>query len=94
LFGLGHRERRRQRVACLIQIVRVDDERFCQLAGCSRERAQHQHPLLIVARRDEFLGHQVHAVVQAAHINEMRGLEIPEDQRRLVMHAPEDDRSI
>jgi hypothetical protein len=24
----------------------------------------------------------------------MRGLEIPEDQRRLVMHAPEDDRSI
>ena len=53
------------RRGALLDVVRVDDQRLGQLARRAGELRQHQHALLVVARGDELLRHQVHAVVQA-----------------------------
>ena len=53
--------------AHLLDVVGVDDQRLGQLARRAGEAAQDQHALLVVARGDELLGDQVHAVVQAGH---------------------------
>ena len=62
-----HRERDAQRARALLDVVGVDDQRL----GSSREAPANcdriSTPLLVVVRGDELLGHEVHAVVQAAH---------------------------
>jgi transcriptional regulator GlxA family with amidase domain len=71
LLGRRHGQRLVQRVGRLLDVVRVDQQRLGQLARRAGEPAQDQHALLVVARRDELLAHQVHAVVQAgdhAHV--------------------------
>ena len=80
-----HREREMERRGALIGVVRIDDDRFRQLARRTRELAQHQHAALVVARRDELLGHQIHPVVQTADEAQIRGAEILVDVLRLVM---------
>ena len=66
-------------------VVRIDDQRLGQLARGAGEARQHQHALLVVARGHEFLGHQVHAVVQAGDDADVGGAEQLEDLVRLVM---------
>ena len=76
-----HGERRREGGARLLEVVGVDDERLGQLARGAGELAQDQHALLVVPRRDELLGHQVHAVVQAAHVADVGRPVVAEDGR-------------
>ena len=75
------------RLCRLVEVVRIDDERLGQLARRAGERAEHQHAALVVARGDELLGDQVHAVVQAADVAEVRCLEEAEHLGRLVVPA-------
>ena len=51
----------------------------------SGELAEHQYALQIRTRGHEFLGHQIHAVVQAAYVAKIRGAIEAEDFRRLMM---------
>ena len=55
-----------------VDVVWVDDQRILQLLGRARQRAQHEHAVLVVARGDEFLGHQIHSIVQRADDAEVR----------------------
>ena len=55
-----------QRGRALVDVVGIDDQRLGELARRAGELAEDQHAALVVARGDELLGHQVHAVVQAA----------------------------
>ena len=55
-----------------VHVVRIDDEGVLQLLRRTRQLAQHQHAVLVVARGDEFLGDQVHPVVQRADDAEVR----------------------
>ena len=55
---------RAQRVGKGVDVVRVDDECVPQFLRGARKRAQHEDAVLVVARRDELLGDEVHAVVQ------------------------------
>ena len=70
-----HRRGAVQRVGGLLDVVRVDDQRFGHLARRAGEAAQDQHALLVVARRDELLADQVHAVVQAGDHADVGGAE-------------------
>ena len=75
LLGRGHRRRAMQRIGGLFDVVRVHDQRLGQLARGAGEAAEDQHALLVVARGDELLAHQVHAVVQAGHHADVGGAE-------------------
>ena len=55
-----------QRRRAFVGVVGIDDDRLGQLACRAGELAQHQHTAFVITRRDELLGHEVHAVVQAA----------------------------
>ena len=60
-----------ERFRALIDVIRVDGQRVVQLARRAGELRQHEHALLVVARRDELLRDEVHSVVQArddAHV--------------------------
>ena len=89
-----HRQRDVERGGALVGIVRVDDQRFGQLARRAGEARQDQHALLVVACGNEFLRHQIHPVVQAADETEVRGAMVFVDQLRLVMLGDQDDRRI
>ncbi len=80
-----------QRVAAALQIVGIHDQRFRQFSRRARELAEHQHALQIRTRGHEFLGHQVHAVVQAAYVAKIRGAIEAEHFRRLMMGSKQDD---
>ena len=45
-------------------IERVDDQRLEQFLGRARKHRKDQHALFVIARCDEFLGYEVHAVVK------------------------------
>src|SRR5207253_2064085 len=81
----GHGQCPIQRVRALLAVIRIDEQRVVQLARRARELRQHQHALLVVARSDELLGDQVHAVVQAGHDAHVSGAIVLVDDRRLVM---------
>src|SRR6266704_1168168 len=71
LLVRGHGQGTEDSMRALLAMVRVDEQRIVQLARGARELRQHEHPLLVVTRRDELLGDQVHAVVEArdhAHV--------------------------
>src|SRR6185436_8610079 len=60
-----HGEREVHGGGALLDVVRVDDQRLGEVARRAGELRKQQHALLVVARGDELLRHQVHAVVQA-----------------------------
>src|SRR5260221_2756989 len=72
LLGRRHHQSRPERRRTLIDVVRVDDQGLRKLARGAGELAEDEHAALIVARSDEFLGHQVHPVVQAADDTHVR----------------------
>ncbi len=55
------------------------------------ELAQHEHAPLVRPRRHELLGHEVHPVVQAAHVADVRRAEVAEDRGRLVVRPQQHD---
>ena len=79
--------RKRQRVGHgvgdVIDVVRVDHDRAGQLARGARKPAEEQHALLVIARRDELLRNQVHAVVQAVDVAGVGGAIETKDLLRL-----------
>ena len=81
-----------ERRGALVGVVRIDDQRLGQFARGAGELRQDQHALLVVARGDELLGDQVHAVVQAADEAEVGGAMVLVDGVRLVMLGEQDDR--
>ena len=56
-----------------VRVIGVHDQRFGKLPRGAGEARKDQHAFLVVARRHEFLGHQIHAVVQARNHAEVRG---------------------
>ena len=47
-----------------VHVVGIHVERLGELRGGAGELAQHEDPVLVRARRDELLRHQIHAVPQ------------------------------
>ena len=74
-----------QRRRALVGVVGIDDERLRQLARGAGELGEHEHAALVVARGDELLGDEVHAVVQAADEAHVGGAVVLVDLVRLVM---------
>ena len=70
----------------------IDDDRLGKLARRARELAQHQHAALVVTRGDEFLRHEVHAVVQAADHAQFGRAIVLMHRIRLVVRGQQDDR--
>ena len=68
----SHVDRAGDRRRKSVDVVRIDDERLAQLLGGAGQRAQHQHAVLVVARRDEFLRDEIHPVGKRADDAEMR----------------------
>ena len=83
-----------QRIGRLFDVVRIDDQRFGQLACGAGEAAEDQHAVLVVARGDELLAHQVHAVVQAGDHADVGGAEQLVDRIVLVMLGQQVDRLV
>ena len=50
--------------------------------------------MLVLARGDELLRDEVHAVVEAADVTKVGGAVEPEDRGRLVVRAKQDDRPV
>src|ERR1700733_3485229 len=48
----------------MLDIIGIDQERIRQFAGRAREATEDEDSLLIMTRRQKFLRHQIHAVVQ------------------------------
>ena len=61
-----HGERDAERRRAFVGVVRIDDQRLRQFARGAGELRQDKHAAFVVVRGDEFLGDEVHAVVQAA----------------------------
>ena len=55
-----------------VDVIRIDQERFPQLIGGTRKRAQHEHSVLIIARSHKLFRDQIHSVGERAHHSEMR----------------------
>ena len=89
LLGRRHRQSQMQGGRTLIDVVRIDDQRLGQLSGRAGELAEDQHALLVVSRRDEFFGHEIHAVMQAADDAEVGPSVIGGDVLRIVMFDPQ-----
>ena len=53
--------------------------------------AQHEHAPQVVAGGNEFLGHQIHPVVETRHVAEVRRSVDTKDVFRLVMSPQQDD---
>ena len=81
LLVFAHGERPSHGGAGFFQVVGIDDQRLRQLAGSSGEAAQQQNAQLVLAGCHEFLGDQVHAVVQAADVAQIRRAVVTEHRR-------------
>ena len=73
-------------------IERIHEQRFDQLTRCAGKSAQDQHAVIVIARGHEFLGDQVHAVVQAVDDAEIGGAIELEHLLRILMLADQYDR--
>ncbi len=71
-FLFRHLQRLAHGAGHLLDGKRVDQNGILQLAGRSREIAEDQHAVVVEAAGDEFLGDEVHAVVQRRHDAEVR----------------------
>ena len=87
-----HAQRDMKRRRALVGVVRIDNERLRQFTRCAGELRQDEHAALVVVRRDEFLGHEVHAVVQAADETEVGGAMVLVHGILLVMLGQQHDR--
>ena len=79
------RQRAIERIGALVDVIRIDEQRVVQLARGARELRQHEHALLVVARCDELLGDEIHAVVQAGDDTNVGGAEVFVDDLGLVV---------
>src|SRR5439155_21981146 len=68
-----HLQREANGLGQLLGVVRVHDQGVPQLAGRSRELAQDQHALLVVAGGHKLLGYKGHSVVERGHHAEVDG---------------------
>ena len=75
-------ECRRERV----DIIRIDDQRVLKLLCRTCQSAEHEHAVLIVPGRDEFLRHEVHPVMQGTDDAEV-GETIERDQAERAREA-------
>ena len=94
LFGFWHEKRLQEAIGRVVEVVGIHDHRTVELSCGAREPAQHQYAELVGPGSDELLGDQVHAVVQAADVTDVRGAEQLEDVRWLVVGLEPHDRSI
>ena len=69
-----------------LDVVGVDEERVGQLLRGAGQLAQHEHAAKVLARRDELLGDEVHAVVQRADDAEI-GQTIERDEAAQLQRA-------
>ena len=81
-----------QRVGEGVGGVGIDEQRLGHLARGAGERREDQHALAIVARRDELLRDEVHAVVQRRDHADVGRAVAGEDVFDAVMRARQDDR--
>ena len=81
-----------QRVGECVGGVRIHEQRFGHLARGAGERREDQHALSIVARGDEFLRHQIHAVVQRRYHAHVGRAIAGEDVFDAVVRARQDNR--
>ena len=88
-----HAERVRQGAGGLLDVQGIHDQRLGELPGSAGEPAEDQHAPFVVTRGDELLRHQVHSVVQAPHVTEIRRAQEPVDLRRIVMGLEKADRT-
>ena len=91
LLGGLHAEPGDERGARLPHVVGVHDERLGELARGAGELAEHEHALFVVAGGDELLGDEVHAVVEAAHVADVRRPEVRVDGGGLVVRPAQHD---
>jgi hypothetical protein len=87
-----HVEGAGQRHGGLLDVVGVHEQGLLEVARGAGEAAEHEHAAQVVARGHEFLGHEVHAVVQAAHVADVGGAVVAHDDVRLVVLAQQDER--
>ncbi len=74
-----------QCVRRVIGIIGIHQHRVAQLLRCASESTQHQHAPLIVARTDELLAHEIHAVAKTADVTDVGGSqELPHPVRFLM----------
>src|ERR1051325_6752404 len=92
LLSRGHREGEMQGRGALIVVIGIDADGLGELAGRAGEVTQDEDPALVVSRRHEFLGHEIHPVMQAGHHAELRGPVMGVDLLRLMVLHLEDDR--
>ena len=81
-----------KRRRALIGVIRIDNERLGQFTRGAGELRQDEHAALVLVGRDELLGHEVHAVVQAADEAEVGGAQVFVHGIRLVMLGQQHDR--
>jgi hypothetical protein len=94
LFLFWHRQCRCKCPGGIADQPRIHDQRMGQLARSTGAFAQNQDATFVVARAHEFLGHQVHAVVEAADIAEVGGAKETIDFRGVVVRFEEHDRPV
>src|SRR5258706_2560778 len=94
LLRLRHRQGALDLRGAVLDMVRIDDQGLRHLAGSPGEAAQYQHAALIVARGDEFLAYEVHAVMQTGDQAHVGGaIELVDGVALVVLHQ-QADRSV
>src|SRR5262249_34699042 len=78
-------------VCALVGIVGVYYERFRQFACSTGESAQYEHASFIVARCNELLRYEIHAIVQTAHETDLRCAIVLINADRFVMLDAQND---
>ena len=92
LVFFGHFERLMNGVGKLLDIVRIDEERVGKFIGGAGKGAEDKSAAFIVTRSDEFLGYQVHAVMQGSDETDRGGAVVAEDFLVGVMPLQKHDR--
>ena len=71
-FGI-HFQAETNGLSQLLHVVRVHHQGVAQLTARSGKTAEDENAFLVLARGNEFLGHQVHAVVERSHQAQIGG---------------------
>src|ERR1700730_15089682 len=79
LFLRLHLQRSPDGFGSLVDVVRIHQKGVAEFARSSRELAQNQYAAFVVARRQKFLGNQIHAIVQGGYHAKIRCPEVAVD---------------
>ena len=90
LFGVRHVQRGEQRVGDAVDVVGVDDERLGQFPRGTGKTAEQKHTPLVIPSRHKLFRHEIHAVMQAADVADIRGPVVAQHLWRLVVPVQED----